>query len=80
MLINFNQLKTFYNALEQKMKSFRGNWEQNNPNASDYIKNKPLEVTSENVMEWMCEEGAIVPLASVDGEVYTTEDGEVIIL
>lgn len=40
MLINFNQLKTFYNALAQKMKSFRGNWNQNDPTADDYIKNR----------------------------------------
>jgi hypothetical protein len=40
MLINFNRLKTFYNALAQKMKSFRGNWNQNDPSADDYIKNR----------------------------------------
>lgn len=42
MLINFNHLKTFYNALIQKMKGFRGNWEQNDPVADDYIKNRPF--------------------------------------
>jgi hypothetical protein len=40
MLINFNHLKTFYNALIQKMKGLRGNWEQNDPMADDYIKNR----------------------------------------
>lgn len=42
MLINSNQLKTFYNALIQKIKGFRGNWNQNDPTADDYIKNKPF--------------------------------------
>ena len=42
MLINFNHLKTFYNALVHKMKSFRGNWDQNDPTADDYIKNRPF--------------------------------------
>ena len=42
MLINFNHLKTFYNALVHKMNSFRGNWEQNDPTADDYIKNRPF--------------------------------------
>ena len=42
MLINFNHLKTFYNALIQKMKGFRGNWEQNDDTADDYIKNRPF--------------------------------------
>lgn len=40
MLINFDHIKTFYNALIQKMKSFRGNWNQNDPTADDYIKNR----------------------------------------
>lgn len=42
MLINFNHLQTFYSALKQKFKSMRGNWEQNNPEADDYIKNRPF--------------------------------------
>ena len=40
MLINFNHIKTFYTALVQKMKGFRGNWEQNDDTADDYIKNR----------------------------------------
>ena len=40
MLINFNHIKTFYNALIQRMKGFRGNWEQNDDTADDYIKNR----------------------------------------
>lgn len=42
MLINFNHLKTFYSALTQKMKDFRGNWNQNDSTAEDYIKNRPF--------------------------------------
>lgn len=42
MLLNFEHLKTFYSALRQKMKNFRGNWEQNDPGADDYIKNRPF--------------------------------------
>jgi hypothetical protein len=49
MLINFNHLKTFYKAIIQKMKSFRGNWNQNDPTADDYIKNRPFY--SEGVKE-----------------------------
>lgn len=40
MLINFDHLKTTYNALVHKLKNFRGNWEQNDPAADDYIKNR----------------------------------------
>lgn len=42
MNITFNQLKTFYSALKNKMKGFRGNWNQNDPTADDYIKNRPF--------------------------------------
>ena len=35
-------IRTLYNALNQKLKSHRGNWEQNDPTADDYIKNRPF--------------------------------------
>lgn len=40
MLITFEQFKTYYRALIQKLKGFRGNWNQNDPTANDYIKNR----------------------------------------
>lgn len=42
MLITRNAFKLFYNALVQKMKDFKGNWNQNDPTAHDYIKNRPF--------------------------------------
>ena len=35
-------IKTLYNAFNQKLKNHRGNWEQNDPTAEDYIKNRPF--------------------------------------
>lgn len=35
-------IKTLYNAFSQRMKKYRGNWEQNDPTADDYIKNRPF--------------------------------------
>ena len=46
-------IKTFYNALLQRFKKYRGNWEQNDPNADDYIKNRPFytdETSKETVV------------------------------
>ena len=40
-------IKTLYNAFNQKLKNHRGNWEQNDPTADDYIKNRPF-YTDEN--------------------------------
>lgn len=42
MLLIFEQIKTIINALVQRMKDFRGNWDQNDPSADDYIKNRPF--------------------------------------
>ena len=35
-------IKTFYNALLQRLKKHRGDWNQNDPTADDYIKNRPF--------------------------------------
>ena len=40
--------KTFTNALLQRVKSFRGNWEQNDPTADDYIANRPFYTSIKN--------------------------------
>lgn len=40
MLISREAIKTFYNGLTQKMKQFRGNWNQNDSSADDYIKGR----------------------------------------
>ena len=42
MLITKEALKTLINGLVAKMQNYRGNWNQNDPTASDYIKNKPF--------------------------------------
>ena len=42
MHVTFDSLKTFYNIFLQKLKNYRGNWDQNDPTADDYIKNRPF--------------------------------------
>ena len=42
MLTTRELIKTLYNALIQRLKKNRGNWEQNDPTADDYIKNRPF--------------------------------------
>ena len=79
MLINFNHLKTFYNALVQKMKDFRGNWNQNDASADDYIKNRPFYSEAEKVTilkesSHISSSGSFfiveAPIALKDGTVY----------
>ena len=53
MLTTREVIKTFYNALLQRLKKYRGNWEQNDPTADDYIKNRPFytdETSKETVV------------------------------
>lgn len=77
MLINFNHLKTFYNALVHKMKNFRGNWNQNDPTADDYIANRPFYEESKEVFivsNLTSEEyanGQYPPCNFIPGEKYT---------
>lgn len=47
MLTTREVIKTFYNALLQRLKKHRGDWNQNDPSADDYIKNRPF-YTDEN--------------------------------
>lgn len=51
-------IKTFYNALLQRFKKYRGNWEQNDPTADDYIKNKPF-YTGDTVETVLVEESTV---------------------
>lgn len=48
MHVTFDSLKTFYNILVQKLKNHRGNWNQNDPAADDYIKNRPFYVETKS--------------------------------
>lgn len=41
-------IKTLNNAFNQKLKKYRGNWEQNDPTADDYIRNRPFYTDETN--------------------------------
>lgn len=65
MPINYEAAKTLIKGLVQKMKSFRGNWEQNDPTADDYIKNRPFYTEGEK-------EAVIIPKMTVSISDFTT--------
>lgn len=60
MPINYEAAKTLIKGLVQKMKSFRGNWEQNDPTADDYIKNRPFYTEQTEIV--------ILPETTLNGE------------
>ena len=64
-------IKTFYNALLQRFKKYRGNWEQNDPTADDYIKNRPF-YTGGDPVETMFVEESTVSFTNSNG-IYITK-------
>lgn len=44
------------------------------------LKDRPAETTSEDIIEWMGQENAIIPLASSNGQVYATNDNKILII
>ena len=58
----------------------QADWNETDEASFAYIKNKPIEVTSEDIIEWMSTENIIAPLASSSGEIYTTNDNKILIL
>ena len=59
MLTTREIIKTLYNALIQRLKKHRGNWEQNDPTADDYIKNRPFYIDENNVIEIIPKQTAV---------------------
>lgn len=51
--------KTFTNAIFSRIKDFRGNWNQNDPTADDYIKNRPFYTGNIEYVD-------IIPLTTID--------------
>ena len=75
-------IKTLYNAFNQKLKNHRGNWEQNDPTADDYVKNRPFysgelvetELFSTTITSYVqYQDGMGIAQLSLDKEVVLTE-------
>ena len=84
----FNNLKTYFAPLIHKhtkadiedLVEVQSDWNQNNPEATDYIKNKPGIPTEEGIMAMLSEAGVIEPLYADANTVYTDSNGAVYIL
>ena len=75
-LISLEQFGTILNALKIKIKNSRGNWNQNDPNADNYIQNRTHYETVEDVT--VEKTLTITWDGNTDGKVQATEDGELI--
>ena len=55
----------------------QADWNQTDETAMDFIKNKPIEVTSEDVLEYMISENIVNPVASNTNKLYINNDGKI---
>lgn len=55
----------------------QSDWKQTDETAMDFIKNKPIEVTFEDVLEYMTSENIVNPVASNTNSLYTNNDGKI---
>lgn len=55
----------------------QADWNQTDETQSDFIKNKPAIATNEDTMDLMAELGYVTPVASFDGSIYTSANGEI---
>lgn len=84
MLILSDSIKTMINALmavfAKKEDLKQSDWNQSDSTKLDFIKNRPQEMTDEQFLIWLNEEGIVLPVSSKSGEIYTTNQNEIYIL
>lgn len=79
MLLDFDRhFKTFYNALKIKLKNHRGNWNQNDPTADDYIKNRTHWVDDDGTVHTLDEKYLPDMSSMMKVTVYENENGNLV--
>lgn len=73
MLTTREVIKTFYNALLQRLKKHRGDWNQNDPSADDYIKNRPFYTDENDKTVNVPEQKIIIPSESLEAKLVLPE-------
>lgn len=66
--------------LENYHEPVQPDWNQTDETAFDFIKNKPVEATDEDILTWLNEESIVEPMTSASGEIYTAQNNEIYIL
>lgn len=52
-------------------------WNQNDPTAPDYVKNKPKIATNEDIMDLLSGLEMVNPVTTSDGSILTSATGEI---
>ena len=69
--------KGAYVESELPQNSVQSDWSQNDEAAADYIKNKPLIATNDDVMDLLAEIGIIEPITNSNGEILISASNEI---
>ena len=69
--------KGTYVESELPQNSVQSDWSQNDEAAADYIKNKPLIATNDDVMDLLAEIGIIEPITNSNGEILISASNEI---
>ena len=56
----------------------QADWNQNDSTRTDFIKNKPVEMTEDDAFNMLVELSVIVPVVNEDGAIYTDENGAIL--
>lgn len=55
----------------------QSDWNQNNENAVDYVRNKPLIATDEDVLDFLADMGMVTPITNSKGEILISSSNEI---
>lgn len=58
----------------------QADWNQNDETTADYIKNKPLIATDEDVLDLLYSQGYLIPAGANDNTIYTDNNGKLYVL
>ena len=74
-----NYIKTILSAFKiwviETLKQNTADWNQEDKNDLSYIKNKPEVATGEDAIDFLIEEGILVPVGTDEGIIYTNDEG-----
>ena len=55
----------------------QSDWNQNDDTQPDYIKNRPLIATNDDILNFLVDIGAVVPITNLAGEILISSSDEI---
>lgn len=57
--------------------TIQSDWNQNDDTQPDYIKNRPLVATNDDILNFLVDIGAVVPITNLAGEILISSSDEI---